>query len=994
MLADSVINDSPAAFEHSLPSLASDAALTAFAQLGALKLNAERVLVSLFDGKRQHIIAEATKSTVIEASPNDGNSGDDDGGPAILLSGTAIPRHYGVCELVLDRPAVHEAGNILLPVSVVADLTQDDRFCHRPYFQPGSPLRFFAGVPLRSPQGIDIGACCIFDSEPREGLLDTRSERVLRHVSNLVMTHLQARVSAESYRRNERMVRGIGSMVEGTGSMSKWRNAPNPESFVDIQGKEGALNVQQQRIQGQVRRPSSPELSRPVPIPIQSVLGIEDESETVAPSDSTDTVSTDNGQMHTMTSFTSYLGVQEDDDQAVLGSLFSRAANIIRESIEVEGVLFLDAAIESYGGLVPQTTAENQNRSSGSSGEDSAGTDDSTAKSVHCRILGYSTSDASSINGNTAPAAYTSVPDTFLERILRRYREGQVFNFDEEGAVIWAVSDSEDVSSSDSGGGNTKLSPNRPRKSDSAYLMWMFPGARSVALVPLWDARKERWFAGGFVWTKARSRIFTAQGEVSYLRAFGSATMAEAARIDVLRESKAKEDVLGSLSHEIRSPLHGVILGMELMHDSALTGFQEDVLHTVETCGRTLLDTLDHLLDFSKVNHFMQAPKRRSSMGQVRGISMAPDVRSSVEAGMMSIFSDVSLDLLLEEVVESVYAGFSFQNTSNRWASRERTTTSYFEQAGTLRRLESVRQMDAGDNGAPGASRPEANVDVYLSIDPSVSWAFHAQPGALRRIIMNIFGNALKYTAKGSILVSLSQEPMPARRKTRRRTIVFSVSDSGRGISPDYLQNRLFTPFAQENQLSSGAGLGLSLVKQIIHGLGGRISVESRVGQGTTIRILIPLRLSSPRVTPTTQPSSDNTDFANLVKKLGGVSVALLGFPDDFAADRPLAAQHADTKLSPRLFLEALCQQYLHMEVVSGLETALRPPALYICTQSAIDQVPYTDGPPPPVVVLCGSILAAHELTTKFAADPPHTVRECTSQPYVYPEIAIMNIDV
>lgn len=82
--------------------------------------------------------------------------------------------------------------------------------------------------------------------------------------------------------------------------------------------------------------------------------------------------------------------------------------------------------------------------------------------------------------------------------------------------------------------------------------------------------------------------MFTA-AELSYLKAFGSAAMAEVARVEVLRESKAKEDVLGSLSHEIRSPLHGVILGVELLNDSVMTAFQNEVLHTVETCGRTLL---------------------------------------------------------------------------------------------------------------------------------------------------------------------------------------------------------------------------------------------------------------------------------------------------------------------------------------------------------------------------------------------------------------------
>lgn len=199
------------------------------------------------------------------------------------------------------------------------------------------------------------------------------------------------------------------------------------------------------------------------------------------------------------------------------------------------------------------------------------------------------------------------MPDFFLERLSRRYRDGQIFNFDDKGEVIWAVDDSEALSEESdtvvfhSSGGDdsdkaleTRIIRQRPRKSDGAYLMRMFPGARSVAIIPLRDSHKSRWFAGGFVWTQSRARVFT-PNELSYLKAFGSAAMAEVTRTEVLRENKAKEDVLGSLSHEIRSPLHGIILGLELLHDSHLSGFQIDVLHTVETCGKTLLETLDHV---------------------------------------------------------------------------------------------------------------------------------------------------------------------------------------------------------------------------------------------------------------------------------------------------------------------------------------------------------------------------------------------------------------
>lgn len=994
------MNDSTSPLATSHLPVSSDLALAAFAQLAALKLDVDRALVSIFDSKRQHVITEVSKSTAIDLAPDDARVVSSPG-EALYLSGTAIPRSYGACEHVLDLPAVQFSGGSLLPISVVPDLTRDERFCSKPYFGPDSPLRFYAGVPLRSPQGIDFGVCCVFDSRPRD-VFDLASQGVLRHMSRLVMSHLQSRVSAESYRRHERMVRGLGSMVEGSASMSKWRDAANPESFADIEGQEGGLNVQQQHIQNRVGGFPLEYPQRPPPIPLQSEEALQDGSEAVAPADSTDSL-TSNLSKKSCSTF----DVRGNDEGAVLTKLlFSRAANIIREAVEVEGVLFLDASVGSYGGLVPTAALphrdQDQGRSSASSGEESATTDDNLAAPEFCRNLGFSTSDQSSINGDPTPSLFSTVPDGFLERILRRYPRGQIFNFDDEGAVIWAVSDSEgsEAGTVDDAGQprrrpEGKRIPNRPRKGDAAFLIRLFPGARSIALVPLWDSHKERWYAGGFVWTRARARVFTVEGELSYLKAFGTATMAEIARLDVIRESKAKEDVLGSLSHEIRSPLHGVMLGIELMHDSALTGFQEDVLHTVETCGRTLLDTLDHvsspcnnsarltdafqLLDFSKVNHFLQAPARKALGGTSRGLVVDSLGRNTIEAGMMSIFSDLSLDLLLEEVVESVYAGFSFQNTSNRWAARDRSAnTSYFEQGNSVRRLESVRQMDTSSSAVSGPPRCDTGVRIYLSIDPNVPWEFNAQPGALRRIVMNIFGNALKYTSKGSILVSLTQGQTSAKLKSRRRTVVFSVSDSGQGISTEYLRNRLYTPFAQENQLSSGAGLGLSIVKQIVHGLGARIGIESRVGHGTTVRISIPLRFSSPRASPAATPS-EKDDFDDLVKRLEGSSVSLIGFPEDWGNYKPLAAENAESRLSPKLFVESLCQRYLHLRVLSELEMASTIPSFCICTEQALDQIP-ASAPPPPVVVMCDNALAAHELSTKCASSTS-PIMDSFSQP-------------
>lgn len=597
--------DTPGPLTPRAFSTSSDPALAAFAQLGAMRLQVDRVLVSLFDGKRQHVVAEATAKSAIEASHADEapSSADD----VLFFLGTAIPRAHGVCELVLDLPYEVLDGEPVLPIAFVPDISKDDRFTSRPYFRPEWNVRFYAGVPLRSPQGVDIGVCCILDKQSRDGLSPSQ-QHLLRHISNLVMTHLQSRALAEGYQRNERKVRGLGALVEGAGSISKWRDEISTPSFPAIHGPEDGTNSQKQHTQ----RYSCPEVTCHAIPP-----GYATEPKTMH------AISDEEQNTHKHLFNTSPEN-EEEEGVRMLKLVFSRAANIIKESIDVEGAIFLDASIGSYGGLVQRpgrgfnSKANKEHRTeSSSSGNESTGTDESNEKrAASCGVLGFSYSGASSINGDDPVAEHSKIPETFLSRLHRRYPEGQIFNFRDDGMAPWGIGDleyrvdlAEEAKSPDellppptpppidytSKKPRNFYSHPRPRRGDGAILQRIFPKARSVAIFPLRDSQKEKWHAGGLVWSVQPSRLFTVTGELSYLRAFGSAVMAEVTRIDVLRSDKAKEDVLGSLSHEIRSPLHGIILGLELMHDTALDTFQEDVLHTVETCGRTLLDTMDHV---------------------------------------------------------------------------------------------------------------------------------------------------------------------------------------------------------------------------------------------------------------------------------------------------------------------------------------------------------------------------------------------------------------
>jgi hypothetical protein len=119
----------------------------------------------------------------------------------------------------------------------------------------------------------------------------------------------------------------------------------------------------------------------------------------------------------------------------------------------------------------------------------------------------------------------------------------------------------------------------------------------------------------------------------------------------------------------------------------------------------------------------------------------------------------------------------------------------------------------------------------------SQDWLFLGEAGGLRRIVMKVFGNALNYTEKGSITLNLET----SKSKKEFPILVLIVSDTGKGISHDYLHSKIFTPFSQEDSLSPGAGLGLSLVRDILRSLNGSITIKSQLGIETVVKMTLPI---------------------------------------------------------------------------------------------------------------------------------------------------------
>jgi PAS domain S-box-containing protein len=132
----------------------------------------------------------------------------------------------------------------------------------------------------------------------------------------------------------------------------------------------------------------------------------------------------------------------------------------------------------------------------------------------------------------------------------------------------------------------------------------------------------------------------------------------------------------------------------------------------------------------------------------------------------------------------------------------------------------------------------ESNLELTLEVDEDLPEIIEADAARLRQVMLNLLGNALKFTEEGSVAVEVSQCQEPTAR------LRLTVTDTGIGIAPE-AQKNLFNPFTQADESTSrrygGTGLGLAISKRLIELMGGRIGCDSTPGEGSTFWFELPL---------------------------------------------------------------------------------------------------------------------------------------------------------
>ena len=244
------------------------------------------------------------------------------------------------------------------------------------------------------------------------------------------------------------------------------------------------------------------------------------------------------------------------------------------------------------------------------------------------------------------------------------------------------------------------------------------------------------------------------------------------ALVEAQSANKAKTSFLNNMSHDIRTPINGIMGMLTILEKSGNDGERaKDCLNKINESSKLLLSLVNDVLDMAKLES------------------------DTVVFGDESI----NLDQVCKEITESLY-------------------------------------FQAEEKGLHVIGEHDDYSGIYVW-----SNAVH-----LKKVLMNLFTNSMKYNkVNGSIYMSMRT----IERSEDHMTCEFKIRDNGIGMSEEFIKNELFTPFVQADNSPrsdyNGTGLGMPIVKQLVEKMGGTITVESKLGEGSCFTVILPFKIDT-----------------------------------------------------------------------------------------------------------------------------------------------------
>jgi hypothetical protein len=403
-----------------------------------------------------------------------------------------------------------------------------------------------------------IGALTIVDDQPRYGI-SHRDLTAMEALSDTIVEQLHATVVRAQQQRSERMIQSMSLFNNGEGSMRNWwlsqddarehnkgrmHHAQSLRGVARSTSRSDRADVQFGR---QKTPPQRPEMVSDVssgndsqsPAPVAATKS----KQATLPkprgfSDAKDSPPPEHLARHQRH------GPEDVFDRATsISAAYDRAANLMREAMSVEGVVIIN--LDLAAGHMEHFPSSSEADDSTNSGEDAQG----------CDVYGSSVRNSAVHDGRVGFVNGFRIRPKQLQRIIRRYSQGVVLQLDPDGTFQNTSSDD----SEHSGNNDDRERQHRRVKQDMQTLGLIVPSICSAALYPLWDNSNGQWRSCIFSWSTSMERILDANQDLSYMQSFGHSLMSELSRLEALAADYAKSTFISSISHELRSPLHGIL---------------------------------------------------------------------------------------------------------------------------------------------------------------------------------------------------------------------------------------------------------------------------------------------------------------------------------------------------------------------------------------------------------------------------------------------------
>jgi hypothetical protein len=222
---------------------------------------------------------------------------------------------------------------------------------------------------------------------------------------------------------------------------------------------------------------------------------------------------------------------------------YDRAANLMREAMGVEGIVVIN--LDLAAGNMDHFLSSSEGEDSTNSGEDAQA----------CDIYGSSVRNSNVQDGRIGFVNGFKIRPKQLQRIIRSHAQGIVLQMDPDGTFQNSSSDDSELS----GSNGERERQHRRMRQDMQVLGSIVPDICSAALYPLWDDSNGKWRSCMFAWSTSMDRILDRNQDLAYMQSFGHSLMCELSRLDALSADHAKSTFISSISHELRSPLHGIL---------------------------------------------------------------------------------------------------------------------------------------------------------------------------------------------------------------------------------------------------------------------------------------------------------------------------------------------------------------------------------------------------------------------------------------------------